>query len=217
MTNQDKAAQRWQKLLDQLSPATRARLAGSVTATVRDPEDLASQDLIDQLSPMTQEAIEETRPPAEGMPAGREPMYCLVECPDGEFPSVRLYESAEAMALRVKELDGEDVVVQMFYGFPVPITQGPNRVVVLPNDSFISISPVVRTLSAEAMDQEILVQDDGFLGDDSLSISSKALVDDEIQHNQTMRGDDQTPDPADDDTTDDSPEPDGPDDDLDEA
>lgn len=197
---------RWEKLLGKLSPATRARLSGSVTATVRSTEKSASRSLLSQLSPVTQSLIEDYKSPTDRFPEGRVPKYCLVEAPDGDFPTMRMYTSAEAMACRVKELEGEDVVVMMFLGMPIPVTKGPHRIIVLPNNTFLCLDPVVRTIAAAAMDQDISVQEDGFLGDLSLSMSSKLLADDEISANQANRGktsqstDDESDDSGEDDT-----------------
>ena len=188
----DKTAQRWNKFLSQLSPSTQARLAGSVTASDRDPENLESLSLERRLSPLTQDVIEESRPPQDGFPESRNPMYCLVESPDGEFPAVRFFSSPEALALRIKELDGEDVVVQIFYGFPVPITKSPGRVIILPNNSFVCLDPVVKTLSADLMDRDLLVQDDGFLGDEILSAVGNLLPEDEILTNRVSRQPEET-------------------------
>lgn len=185
--SKDKTVQRWNKFLDRLSPSTKARLAGSVTATALDPENLESLSLEKRLSQATKDTIEASRLPVDSFPGQRKPMYCLVETPDGEFPAVRFFHEPTALALRLKEIDGEDVVAQIFYGFPVPITKAPGRAIILPNNTFVCLDPVVQTVSADMMDRDLLVQDDGFLGDEILSAVGNLLPEDEISANRSAR------------------------------
>lgn len=100
--------------------------------------------------------------------------YCAVVCPDGEFPRCLEFASREVMARQLAVYLGQDVAVIPFLGTPLPITVGPQRYVLLPDDRAISIplAPGHRVVEAEAslLGQEI--QEDWFLGRPELAITS---------------------------------------------
>lgn len=71
-------------------------------------------------------------PPAAAadVPAAR---YGLVECPDGEWPRLRLFAAAEELARHLGRLDGSDTIAWCFYGVPLFFTRGPRRYLDLPD------------------------------------------------------------------------------------
>jgi hypothetical protein len=66
-------------------------------------------------------------------PKVTKPEWCMFVCPFGEFPSLVIYTSLEAMAKRLRTLEGQDMAVFPFYGVPVPFTRGPCRFLRLPD------------------------------------------------------------------------------------
>ena len=195
-----KGHQRWLKFISRARPQVQAQLAVSATASPVDDESYGYESLVARSRPQIQQMLEEMVEPKPGeMPTNHKPKYGLVSCPDGEFPSVRLYDSPETMARAVKEMEGQDVAVVMFFGFVVPITKAPHRIIVLPDDTYVALDPLVSLLPADAMDYELEIQDDGFLGDPSLSLSSKYLAEDVIEQNRERRGNTSMPVDDDDD------------------
>lgn len=98
--------------------------------------------------------------------------YGLVEAPDGEMPSLRLFRTPEALAARVAELDGRDVAVWAFFGVPVPLTVGPARHLLLPDGraarvpAFPGDPPAV----VDSAPPGAALQEDGFLGPPDLLV-----------------------------------------------
>jgi hypothetical protein len=129
--------------------------------------------------PWADEMSEEARKafPVAGKGAAKEwpdemsgPMYCAVKSPDGEFPTAHVFQRPESLARFVSALDGQDVCVWIFYGLPVPVTKGPNRALILPDDTYLPLDETVQRFEADPDTLEI--QEDGFLGPEALSIST---------------------------------------------
>ncbi|HEV3304690.1 MAG TPA: hypothetical protein VG055_33875 [Planctomycetaceae bacterium] len=67
-------------------------------------------------------------------PVVTKPEYCMVVSPaDGTWPQLEIFPGVEAMAKRMRELEGREVIVFPFLGIPVPFTLGPSRFFQLPD------------------------------------------------------------------------------------
>jgi hypothetical protein len=101
------------------------------------------------------------------------PQFCLVECPDGEWPVVKTFPTADALAQRVGELHGQDCVVWAFYGIPLRLTRGPRRHLLLPDGTALPATwGGAGRVSADQFTSAD-VQDDGFVGPPELSASAQ--------------------------------------------
>jgi hypothetical protein len=98
--------------------------------------------------------------------------FGLVEAPDGEWASIKLFKTAEGLARRVGMLEGEDMVVWGFVGFPLQLTRGPQRYLLLPGDEAVMVpmyegGPVKR-VPADLV-ESLPVQEDGYIGPPELA------------------------------------------------
>ena len=119
--------------------------------------------------------------------------FGLVESPDGEWLTTRLFTTAEALAKRLGQLEGTDTVVQGFVGLPLHITKGPQRYLLIPGAEKAIMIPMYeggpcRHVSADVLDG-LELQDDGFLG-------PKELIDTMVVEKLTCKN---TPDEDDED------------------
>jgi hypothetical protein len=96
--------------------------------------------------------------------------YCMVEAPDGEFPTLRLFHTLEGLVERLTNLDGQDVVVFPFFGTPLPISTGPNRFLLLPNDLAVAITK--QQQHVDLSEEDVTVEESGFLGPPALGIQA---------------------------------------------
>jgi hypothetical protein len=88
--------------------------------------------------------------------------FCLIECTDGETPLMRAYASPEAMGERIRVLDGTDTHVFMVFGVPCRITKAPNRMLLLPQDTAIQLTPAI--VMIDVMEESVEIEANGFLG-----------------------------------------------------
>lgn len=109
-----------------------------------------------------------------GGPDAVEPRYGLCESEDGQLPVLRMFSTPEALARRLAELEGRDVVAWAFFGRPLAFTRGPIRHVELPDGSAIKVPfpPGAVPERVEALPAGAEVQDDGFLGPPELSLGT---------------------------------------------
>lgn len=99
--------------------------------------------------------------------------YCLIECRDGEWPTLNGYKTPQSMAKRISDLEGEDIVVFAVMGVPMPITKGPQRYVFLPDGKTAMAVPVHAGGPSRMVDASLLsnlsLEDEGFLGPPQLA------------------------------------------------
>lgn len=165
-------------LLSQSARATVQRKPASVLqpAVAREPpseDNVQYAEFRGKLSETTRDRVDDTvhiqESSQESMhPVDAEARFCLVEAPDGEWPSVRMLKTPEALAHRVRSLEGQDVVVWAFYGIPLQLTRGPQRFLVMPDQQTAIQIPALAKQTPQLVSLDVLdnaeIQDDGFLG-----------------------------------------------------
>ena len=99
--------------------------------------------------------------------------FGIVEGPDGDWPMMRLYKTPEALARRVGQLEGEDMVLWCFFGLPIQITRGPQRFLLLPGGTQAVTIPLIEGGPCKVVPADLLdgveIQDDGFIGPPELA------------------------------------------------
>ena len=99
--------------------------------------------------------------------------YCVVEGPDGGWPTARLFKTPEALARRISQLDGTDMVIWCFFGIPIHLTRGPQRYLLLPGGQDAIMIPLIEGGPCKIVPADLLenleLQDDGFLGPPELA------------------------------------------------
>ena len=166
----------FQTFLGHLSQSARAKLCGLSWAADDDESTTAFDRLCGLLSDEAAEYFNRTSASSQTscaapVPRERRPRYCVVECAEGEWPVLRMFgDDAGRLAWHLASLEGKDVCVFPFYGVPIPLSRGPYRIMVLPDDTAWQLSPVVQPL--KFIDGEIRLQEDGFLGPPCLATVS---------------------------------------------
>lgn len=165
--------------MDELSPQTREtivrRQRGEEESLPRSTEPGAAEftAVRSMLSPELQERLT-SRVEADDTPKPMSMRYGIVESPNGEWAYTRLFKTAEELSDRVAALEGQDVVVQCFYGIPLPITKGRQRYMALPDGRMFRI-PTFPGGKGESVDpatiRDLEIEDRGFLGPPELAES----------------------------------------------
>lgn len=81
--------------------------------------------------------------------------YWIVECVDGEVPKIKGVKSPTALAKYLSSAEGKDVYVFPFYGTALPVSQGPQRYLYLP-DGVTALTIPVRGNAVTEIDTELL-------------------------------------------------------------
>lgn len=143
-------------------------------------EQVAYAALLDRLPASARDAMRAAKtgdPPAPPAPPAAAARYCLVESPDGEWARLRTFKTAEAAARRLGELEGRDVVVWAFYGVPLQFTRGPQRHVLLPDGSAVSV-PLFAGGPVEVVDAgtlgDLAFEEAGYVGPPELAVAPPA-------------------------------------------
>lgn len=82
-----------------------------------------------------------------------------------------MFNNYTDLARRIAALEGEEVAVWPFFGLPVSVTKGPQRQLVLPDGSLLTIpmyegqEPVLLDAGERPVGE---IQEDGFLGSPEL-------------------------------------------------
>lgn len=154
--------------LQLLSRETIGRLTGDLSPMADSGFSETTAILTPGAATKLQDLAEHQLPPAE-----QPPLYCLVECPSGEWPMLKTYKKAEALARRLSELQKTDTVAWAFYGTPLPFTRLPHRYLRLPgNRQVVSIPADAKTLPQRLPVitlPELEDQSDGFIGPPELA------------------------------------------------
>jgi alkanesulfonate monooxygenase SsuD/methylene tetrahydromethanopterin reductase-like flavin-dependent oxidoreductase (luciferase family) len=164
----------WDVFVAKLSPTAAAWAAAHADGAVPrgygvppDDDELYYADFTDQLSDaakaiMVGPAVPE--PVTVPLAASR---FILIEAPDGEWPQQRLFQTAEGLARRVADLEGQDIAVTACWGTPLPLTKGVHRYILLPDGRAVTI-PVgnrpAKIISACDMDPDVEIDVTGYLG-----------------------------------------------------
>lgn len=114
----------------------------------------------------------------------RRPHYCMMECPDGEYPTLRIFTTVDAMVDRMRTHieKEEDICLFPFFGIPLPFGKEPHRLLFLPDNRAIPL-----TKQAEyAPVHDVPIQEDGFVG---TNWDAAVLIDEDAEREAAMRGD----------------------------
>lgn len=163
------------EFLARLTPAARAAIARRGAAAGADPVNPDVDRLRARLSGPARRAVGElagAQAPPEADPG--KPRYGLVEAPDGEWATLRIFPTAEALARRLAALEGRDVVAVAFHGVPVPFTAGPQRYLMLPDGATALQVPsyqggLVRRVPRDLLADTVELAEDGYLGPPELA------------------------------------------------
>lgn len=98
--------------------------------------------------------------------------WVLCSMPEGEFPRVTIYPELLRLVDAIANLEGEETAVWAMYGVPLQLTQLSNlagdkvRYLLLPDQAavVVSSSPKLEVLAQSKLPDDILIQEDGWLG-----------------------------------------------------
>ena len=166
----------WTAFIESLSPQARQQLLEPKPPLPPIAEEnFAFQQLLDGLSPSASAAMAAGKAPlaepAESFPPPPlVPRYCLVVVPDGERPTLRVAANLKALAHACNRLCNQDVHIFPFLGMPIRFTQGPQRLLVLPDHTLYAFYPQI----SDTVDvfSEVKIQDDWYIGEPDLTVES---------------------------------------------
>lgn len=176
---QEKQQARFERFQKTLDLATQCQLDGSVTLTSAvgsDPREVDAfrRGLSESVLASLDHTDQETVPAAVERNGGG---YCMVEAADGEFADLRLFHTLEGLVERLTNLVGCDVSVFPFFGTPLPISQGPDRFLLLPNDKAVAITK--QQQHVDLAEEDVTVEESGFLGPPALGIQAPEYSNDD--------------------------------------
>jgi len=192
---------RFNQWLSSVSPSARHQLKGTAELVVEPEDRSAFRQFHDDLDPAAQQAARDEAATKSEWPQGRKPKYCLALQKDGEWLALKIFPDLDTMVARLKELEGTDTVAIPFLGIPLPLTKGPERLVMLPDNS------AVRARDGKVIEEihdEVTLQDDWFLGPPELSIVTSRPDDEDEDSKKAKKG--KIPGPPEDDDEDDEPD-----------
>jgi hypothetical protein len=172
----------WERALSRLPADVRERLQSSEAENDSlTPEELEYQQVRAKLPAPVQEAIDATTGAAEVEDDADAPdlRWVICEQPEGEFPKIRMFETAEALVRHLGELDGTETAVWPLYGIPLRFTlaygKTKDRYLFLPGEQTALRIPKSAREAVERIDADLLSsmewQDDGWMGDPALAES----------------------------------------------
>ena len=148
-------------------------------------DDLVPLQLRQLLANDVQDKLDALQDTSEEPEYSSNPVWCLCEFPEGEFPKVRLFRSPDNLARYMRRLEGQEVAVWAFYGVPLSFTAPDpkfnRRYLCLPGNQEAILIPSSPTESIQRVDISILellgldVQEDGWLGDPRLAEGTGAF------------------------------------------
>lgn len=100
--------------------------------------------------------------------------YGVVIVHSGEFPVVKLAKTPEQLARLLSSLEGQDVCVACFHGNFLPVTTGPVRHLLVGKRAYVVPrrgDSVVVTRPLDDLLDDLVIQEDGFLGPEELANS----------------------------------------------
>ncbi len=183
-----KAKAKWNQHLDEI-PGLRDAIDGvtgrkvleacrvSTDATAEYDNTLAS--LPPSLRESLQRDLEDHEVTEEPTPPGASNLqWCLAVMPEGEFPRVTVFPSAERLASAVASREGEEVAVWPFFGIPLRLSRSVAdssgrqvRYMLLPNQAAITVGSHLNGLELIGQSElppDLAMQDEGWLGDQEL-------------------------------------------------
>lgn len=103
-----------------------------------------------------QEEIVSEMPVGEVIPNPTSFGYWIVECVDGEAPKIKNAKTSVALAKYLSSAEGKDVYVFPFYGTALPVTQGPQRYLYLPDGATAVTIPIAKNGRVDEVDNDLL-------------------------------------------------------------
>jgi len=219
---EDKQAQAWEFWQASLSPAARKALdepeppalpVSSPAASADDEED-AYAELCERLSVQAREALDQAEPAAPSSPDTIErpdqllARPCLVESPNGDWATLRVFKTMEGLARRIGDLEGSDTVVWAVFGVPMRLTKGPQRYLLLPDGENAIMVPMYSGGPVKKVEASLLegleMQEDGFIGPYELANTKVVSAKLENQQPAPAKGKESSDDDDDDDDDDDN-------------
>jgi hypothetical protein len=192
-SKKDKQTQAWETWTDTLTAKAKAalqrvepsRLPVETSPRSDDEEADAYASFRDSLTGKAQEWLDagvDTEPKPDEEVDTSVARWGLVEAPDGEWATMRLFKTPEGLAKRIASLEGQDVVVAAFFGLPLQVTRGTQRYLILPGGQQAVMIPIYaggpcKLVPANVLDS-LEIQDDGFLGPPELA--NTLLVSDKL-------------------------------------
>ncbi len=101
--------------------------------------------------------------------------YHLIVYPDGEWPFVTAHNKPESLAKSFAKYLETDVIVKVFYGSLLQFTKGPDRWILLPDDTAILASKKPKRIPVSDL-PTLEIQDDDHLGGLEFSTIPKLKV-----------------------------------------
>lgn len=170
-------AERSRRLLSTASPRLQRMLQGpSNPPSPVSEEQTNASVVLSQTSDRLRAAMRPADPEEPVTPDDpRAPQYCMVECPEGEHPVLRVFTDKLSLAAHMKGIDGTDTFCWPFYGVPLSFTCGPVRVLMCPDDTAIQLTPKVKE-NPDIDETDLPLQTDGFMGPPVLLTAPVASV-----------------------------------------
>lgn len=164
-----KSQVQWEHYFEQLSPEAQMALRGERRpAPPLSDEELAFQHYHGHDSPSVPLSLAPSQL-HKLFPEDLRPGFWVVVQEEGENPVCRPFRNNRtALAAYLATLEGRDVFVHVFYGVQLHITTGPNRMLVMPDNSAIQFYPIIRTL--QGVEDAVDLQADGFMGPPELQM-----------------------------------------------
>lgn len=174
--------------MEELSPRAREAIVNrqhgekaAPAARTNEPGVAEFAGIRDMLNPALMSRIAAAADEPDDSPKPMSMRYGLVESHNGEWAYTRVFRSPEELADRVAALEGQDVVVQCFYGIPLPITKGRQRYMAMPDGRMFRL-PMFAGDRGGIVDpaaiRDLEIEERGFLGPPELaeSVSVAPLV-----------------------------------------
>lgn len=167
---------RFDQWLMSVSPQASHQVKGTAMLVAESEDHSAFHQFKDTLDPTSQQATKEEADKRTDWPQGRKPRHCLIVQKEGEWPALKIFPDLATMLLRLKEMEGKDIVAISILGIPLPFTKAPDRLVMLPDNSAAQIR---NGHIIDEIHDEVTLQDDWFLGPVELSIATSRPDDEE--------------------------------------
>jgi hypothetical protein len=156
----------WQSLLSQVTPEARHILTGNAVAVNDEsPQDQEFNQLVSKLPAYAQHVMRpvKSKTAAQSTNESRRPRYNVLVYEDGEWHKHFTFDTPVEVAEKLRSLEGVDCTVVVIYGVACPFSQRPNRILMLPDDTAIQVTPAVAMV--DAVNTSFVWQEDGYMGE----------------------------------------------------
>lgn len=200
-TQESPEQDRFNQWLNGVSPQARHQVKGSAELVVEQEDHSAFHQFRDELDPVAQQAARDEADTKTVWPQGRKPKFCLAMQKDGEWQTLKIFGDLDTLVARLRELEGTDTGAIPFLGIPLPVTKGPDRLLMLPDNTAVRIRDGKKI---DEIQDEVVLQDDWFFGPPELAIVTSRPDDDDEETKTKKKG--KIPKPPEDDEEDDEEE-----------